>query len=64
MVSPLSRFLYIYINKSPNAPLDPLVQEFITYVLSKEGQEVVVKDGYYPLPPSIATRETNKLNKK
>jgi len=55
--------LYIYVNKSPNAPVDPLVKEFITYVLSREGQEIVVKDGYYPLPPSIATRETNKLNK-
>ena len=60
---PLSRYLYIYVNKSPNAPVDPLVKEFITYVLSREGQEIVVKDGYYPLPPSIATRETNKLNK-
>ena len=58
---PLSRFLYIYINKSPKAPLDPLVKEFITYVLSKEGQEIVVKDGYYPLPASIADRELKNI---
>jgi phosphate transport system substrate-binding protein len=61
---PLSRFLYIYINKSPKAPLDPLVKEFITYVLSKEGQEIVVKDGYYPLPASIADREIKKISSK
>lgn len=46
---PLSRFLYVYVNKAPNKPLDPLVREFLLYVLSKEGQEVVVKDGYLPL---------------
>src|SRR5262245_42278329 len=46
---PLSRFLYVYVNRAPNKPLDPLVQQFLLYVLSKEGQEVVVKDGYLPL---------------
>jgi phosphate transport system substrate-binding protein len=46
---PLARFLYIYINKAPNKGLDPLVQQFLLYVLSREGQEVVVKDGYLPL---------------
>jgi phosphate transport system substrate-binding protein len=46
---PLARFLYVYINRAPNKPLDPLVQQFLLYVLSREGQEVVVKDGYLPL---------------
>ncbi len=46
---PLARFLYVYVNKAPNKPLDPLVQQFMLYVLSHEGQEVVVKDGYLPL---------------
>ena len=46
---PLARFLYVYVNKAPNKPLDPLVQQFVLYVLSHEGQEVVVKDGYMPL---------------
>ncbi len=47
---PLGRYLYIYINKKPNEALDPLRMEFLKYVLSKEGQEIVVKDGYLPLP--------------
>lgn len=46
---PLARFLYIYINKNPNEDLDPLRAEFIKYVMSKEGQEAVIKDGYYPI---------------
>src|SRR5688500_12486043 len=46
---PLSRFLYVYINKAPGKPLDPLQLEFVKLILSQEGQEVVVKDGYMPL---------------
>jgi len=46
---PIARYLYIYINKDPVKGLDPLVQEFIRYVVSKEGQEIVIKDGYFPL---------------
>jgi phosphate transport system substrate-binding protein len=51
---PLARFLYIYVNKKPNVPMDKLTQEFISFVLSKAGQEIVVKDGYYPLPATVA----------
>jgi phosphate transport system substrate-binding protein len=51
---PLARFLYVYVNKKPNEPLDKLTQEFIGFVLSKAGQEIVVKDGYYPLPATVA----------
>lgn len=47
---PLSRFLYVYVNKKPNQPLPPLEREFIKLVLSKAGQKIVVKDGYIPLP--------------
>jgi phosphate transport system substrate-binding protein len=39
----------VYVNRAPNKALDPLVQQFLLYVLSKEGQQVVVKDGYLPL---------------
>jgi phosphate transport system substrate-binding protein len=53
---PLSRFLYVYVNKHPNRPLDPLVGEFIKMVLSKQGQLTVVKDGYVPLPASVAQK--------
>lgn len=51
---PLARFLYVYINKAPGKPLSPLTREFVKLVLSREGQEVVVKDGYFPIPASIA----------
>jgi len=47
---PLGRYLYLYVNMEPNKELDPLRKEFLLYILSKEGQEVVVKDGYLPLP--------------
>ena len=59
---PLSRFLYIYINKAPGQPVDPLVREFANYIFSKEGQEVVVKDGYYPVSAQIVNQERSKLN--
>ena len=54
---PLGRALYIYVNKKPNEPLPPLVKEFVKYVLSKEGQEVVIKDGYGPLPISVIEKQ-------
>ena len=53
---PLARFLYVYINKAPNKPLSPLESEFIRMVLSTQGQEVVVKDGYIPLPSKVADK--------
>jgi phosphate transport system substrate-binding protein len=59
---PLARFLYVYINKPPGKALDPLTQEFVKFIVSKEGQEVVVKDGYFPIPASIAKEELAKLN--
>ncbi len=58
---PLSRYLYIYVNKAPNKPLTPIDREFITMVLSKVGQQVVVKDGYIPLPSSVTEKELAKL---
>jgi phosphate transport system substrate-binding protein len=61
---PLARFLYVYINKPPGKTLDPLTQEFVKLMVSKEGQEVVVKDGYFPIPASIAKEEVGKLNEK
>ena len=53
---PLSRFLYVYVNKHPNKPLAPLEREFIKLVLSKTGQQVVIKDGYIPLPAKTADK--------
>lgn len=54
---PLGRLLYVYIAKKPGQPLDPIVREFIKLVLSKQGQEIVVKDGYLPLPASFAEQQ-------
>ena len=54
---PLARFLYVYVNKSPNDPLPPLEREFIRMIMSKTGQEVVVKDGYIPLPARVAGKQ-------
>ena len=58
---PISRFLYVYVNKNPSAALDPLRGEFLKYVLSKEGQQVVIKDGYFPMPFVFANQDRAKL---
>jgi phosphate transport system substrate-binding protein len=60
---PMARFLYIYVNKKPGQPLDKLTEEFLKFVLSKEGQQVVVKDGYFPLPPEVLDEEAAKITK-
>jgi len=59
---PLSRYLYVYVNKHPNKALAPLEREFVKMILSKVGQEVVVKDGYVPLSNKIVEKELAKLN--
>ena len=58
---PMSRFLYVYINKAPGKALDPLTRELVKLVVSREGQEGVVKDGYFPIPATIAKEELNKI---
>ncbi len=58
---PLARFLYVYVNKHPNRPLAPLEREFVKLVLSKEGQEVVLRDGYVPLSANVAARIRKEL---
>jgi phosphate transport system substrate-binding protein len=58
---PLARYLYVYVNKAPNKPLDPLVREFLKFALSKEGQEIVVKDGYLPIPAKVFQEELAKI---
>ena len=58
---PLSRFLYVYVNKSPEKSLDPLIREFAKFVFSREGQEVVIKDGYLPVPAAVARQELSKI---
>ena len=58
---PLARFFYVYLNKAPNQPLSPLDAEFVKLVLSKQGQEVVVKDGYIPLPSKVVEKTMKEL---
>lgn len=59
---PLSRYLYVYVNKHPEKALAPLEREFIKLVLSKQGQNVVIKDGYIPLPAKLVEMQLNRLN--
>ena len=58
---PLARFLYVYVNKEPGKELDPITAQFLAMVLSRQGQEVVVKDGYIPVPAAVAERELAKI---
>lgn len=59
---PLSRYLNLYVVNDPNKPMDPLVKEFVKYILSYEGQKVVVKDGYLPLTNKTVVEELKKLD--
>jgi phosphate transport system substrate-binding protein len=59
---PLSRYIYVYINKAPNKPIDPKIREFLDYILGKDGQDAVVKEGIFlPLPASAVKQERAKL---
>ena len=57
----LTRFLYVYVNKNPSAPLDPVRAEFLKFVLSTNGQKVSIKDGYYPMPLVFANQDKSRL---
>jgi phosphate transport system substrate-binding protein len=58
---PLGRYLLIYINKTPHQALEPARREFLLYVLSAEGQEAVVKNGYIALPRKVLEQERAKV---
>jgi phosphate transport system substrate-binding protein len=58
---PLARYLYVYVNKAPNRPLNPLEGEFLRLILSRSGQEAVVKDGYIPLPAAAVQQALKTL---
>lgn len=60
---PMARFLIVYVNKKPGEPLDKLTLEFLKFVLAKEGQMVVEKNGYYPMPAELAAETIGKLSK-
>ena len=58
---PLARYLFVYVNKTPNKPLSPIVREFLKYVYSKEGQRVVLKDGYFPMSQRVMKKPLSHL---
>jgi phosphate transport system substrate-binding protein len=58
---PIARYLYIYLNKKPDEPLDPLHAEFIKYILSKDGQTLTEKGGYFSITNEIREHELNTL---
>ncbi|WP_025819938.1 PstS family phosphate ABC transporter substrate-binding protein [Shewanella marina] len=58
---PLARYLYVYINKHPNKPLTPMDREFVRFILSGQGQQIVAKDGYVPLPQKVVLKELQQL---
>lgn len=61
---PLARFLYIYINKAPSQPVSPLVEEFVKFIFSREGQEIVERDGYVSVPADFAARQVAQVVEK
>lgn len=58
---PLSRYLNLYIVRQPGSQMDPLVREFVRFIFSKEGQEIVVKDGYFPLTAKACAEELRQI---
>ena len=60
---PLARDAYIYVDKAPGRSLDPKVREFMRFVLSREGQEIIAKNGpYSPLPAEYIREQLKKLD--
>ena len=58
---PLSRYLYLYVNKAPNKPLQPLEAEFIKLLFSKQGQALVKLDGYTLISDKTLLKELENL---
>ena len=61
---PLTRMVTMFLNRPPGKPVDPKLREFLRYVLSRQGQQAVLRDGrgYLPIPAPTAARELKKLN--
>lgn len=59
---PLSRTIYMFVNRDPGKPLPPLLREFLLYALSREGQQAAVDDGIFtPLPSALDLHEAEKV---
>jgi phosphate transport system substrate-binding protein len=61
---PLARYLYLNVNYKPGSSLDPLRREYLKLIFSREGQEVVIKDGYLPISHAIALQDLAKVGIK
>ncbi|MBE3654279.1 phosphate ABC transporter substrate-binding protein [Vibrio navarrensis] len=60
-IYPLSRYLYVYVNKHPSRPLSPIEAEFIRFIYSAQGQALVEKDGYVSITREFAKNELSKI---
>jgi phosphate transport system substrate-binding protein len=58
---PFARFLEVYVNKSPERRFDPLIREYLRFLLSAEGQSVVIRAGFHPLDAEAVARQLAKL---
>jgi phosphate transport system substrate-binding protein len=58
---PLTRLLYLYARANPGAGLEPEVREFLTFINSRDGQEVLTKAGAYPLPATLINQNLQAL---
>jgi len=58
---PLARFLHIYVNKQPNKAIDRLTTEYLKFILSAQGQRVVIKAGFDPLDAETAAAQLAKI---
>ncbi len=58
---PLARFLMVYVNKNPRAPMDRLTYEFVRFINSRQGQEIVVRDGFFPLPAAVSKQTMDAI---
>lgn len=60
---PLLLDLYFYLDREPGQPVDPKLKEFLRFILSRQGQQAIARDGkYLPLTPEAAAAELKKLD--
>lgn len=58
---PIARFLILYVNRNPREQMDSLTYEFLRFALSRQGQEIVARDGFFPLPAATAQQILDSL---
>jgi phosphate transport system substrate-binding protein len=58
---PLARPLFLYVNKDPKDEFDPIVEEFLKFVNSRQGQEIVIRANFYPLTSTQVAKNRQSL---